>query len=165
DKLRQRQRDALVAHVMHQDGFARREQLYEYYLSYPGIEPLVQASRIRLAIAAAQLFVQRCLLNLETQVNPSAINARHWEWMKRYRVWEANRKIFLFPENWLEPEFRGDKTALFREMEGTLLKDDVSSEVAEDAFLVYLRKLDELARLNIVAMHLEAKPDAAQNVL
>lgn len=33
-----------------------------------------------------------------------------WEWTKRYRVWEANRKIFLYPENWLEPEVRNDKT-------------------------------------------------------
>jgi SpoVK/Ycf46/Vps4 family AAA+-type ATPase len=28
----------------------------------------------------------------------------NWEWSKRYRVWEANRKEFLYPENWLEPE-------------------------------------------------------------
>jgi SpoVK/Ycf46/Vps4 family AAA+-type ATPase len=27
-----------------------------------------------------------------------------WEWRKRYRVWDANRKIFLFPENWIEPD-------------------------------------------------------------
>ena len=113
DKLRQRQRDALVAHVMHQHGFARMEQLYEYFLIDPGMEPVVQTSRIRLAIASLQLFIQRCLLNLEPKVHPSVINAKQWEWMKRYRVWEANRKIFLFPENWLEPEFRDDKTHLF----------------------------------------------------
>jgi hypothetical protein len=70
------------------------------------MEPVVQTSRIRLAISSVQLFIQRCLLNLEKQVHPSVINARQWEWMKRYRVWEANRKIFLYPENWLEPEFR-----------------------------------------------------------
>ena len=29
-----------------------------------------------------------------------------WDWQKRYRVWEANRKIFLYPENWIEPELR-----------------------------------------------------------
>jgi SpoVK/Ycf46/Vps4 family AAA+-type ATPase len=29
-----------------------------------------------------------------------------WEWRKRYRVWDANRKIFLYPENWVEPELR-----------------------------------------------------------
>src|SRR5437870_13912238 len=29
-----------------------------------------------------------------------------WEWLERYRVWDANRKIFLYPENWIEPELR-----------------------------------------------------------
>ena len=92
-------------------------------------------------------------------MHPSVINAKQWEWMKRYRVWEANRKIFLFPENWLEPEFRDDKTHLFAELEGALLQGDVSSDLVEDAFLNYLKKLDELARLDIVAMHLEDNAD------
>jgi peptidoglycan hydrolase-like protein with peptidoglycan-binding domain len=166
DKLRPRQRDALVAYIVHRHGFERLEQLYEYFLIDPGMEPVVQTSRIRLAIGTVQLFIQRCLLNLEARVHPSAIiNARQWEWMKRYRVWEANRKIFLYPENWLEPEFRDDKTHLFTELEGTLFQDDVSSDLVEDAFLTYLRKLEVLARLDIVAMHLEAKDDPANNTL
>jgi len=166
DRLRQQSRDALAAHVMHQHGFARLEQLYEYFLIDPGMEPVVQTSRIRLAIASVQLFIQRCLLNLEPKVHPSAIiNAKQWEWMKRYRVWEANRKIFLFPENWLEPEFRDDKTHLFTELEGALLQGDVSSDLVEDAFLNYLKKLDELARLDICAMHIEDHPDPARRVL
>jgi hypothetical protein len=151
---------------MHRYGFARVEQLYEYLLIDPGMEPVVQTSRIRLAIASVQLFVQRCLLGQEAQVHPSAIVAvDQWPWMKRYRVWEANRKIFLFPENWLEPEFRDDKSFLFTELEGTLLADDVSADTVEDAFLAYLRKLEELARLDIVAMHLEDHPDFARNTL
>lgn len=165
DRLRQRQRDALVAHVMHQHGFARLEQLYEYFLIDPGMEPVVQTSRIRLAISSLQLFIQRCLINLERDVPPSVINAKQWEWMKRYRVWEANRKIFLFPENWLEPEFRDDKTHLFSELEGNLLQGDVTNDLVEDAFLSYLKKLDELARLDIVAMHLEDNPDPALRIL
>ena len=166
DKLRRHQRDALVVHVMHQHGFSSMEQLYEYFLIDPGMEPVVQTSRVRLAISSVQTFVQRCLLNLEKQVPPSAIiNAKHWEWMKRYRVWEANRKIFLFPENWLEPEFRDDKSHLFTELEGALLQGDVSDDLVEDAFLNYLKKLDELARLDILAMHLDDKGDPKENTL
>ncbi len=167
DTLRQRQRDALVSHVMHQHGFDRMEQLYEYFLIDPGMEPVVQTSRIRLAISSVQLFIQRCLLNLESKVppHPDLIKSKQWEWMKRYRVWEANRKIFLFPENWLEPEFRDDKTHLFAELEGALLQGDVSSDLVEDAFLNYLKKLDELARLDIVAMHIEDNPDPACRIL
>jgi hypothetical protein len=103
DQLRPKQRDALVSHVMHQHRFERIEQLYEYFLIDPGMEPVVQTSRIRLAIASVQLFIQRSLLNLEAQVHPAVINAEQWEWMKRYRVWEANRKIFLFPRTGWSP--------------------------------------------------------------
>lgn len=165
DKLRQRQRDALVSYVIRQCRFSRMEQLYEYFLIDPGMEPVVQTSRIRLAISSVQLFIQLCLLNMELKVHPSVINSNQWEWMKRYRIWEANRKIFLFPENWLEPEFRDDKTHLFRELEGSLLQGDVSNDLVEDAFLNYLRKLDELARLDIVAMHMEDDPDPARRSL
>ena len=166
DKLRQRQRDALVAYIMPRNGFDRLEQLFEYFLIDPGMEPVVQTSRIRLAISSVQLFIQRCLLNLEPQIQPTAINSKHWQWMKRYRVWEANRKIFLYPENWLEPEFRDDKTHLFEELEGTLLQSDISNDLAEDAFFNYLKKLEELARLEIVTMYLEEKPlEPASNTL
>jgi hypothetical protein len=36
-----------------------------------------------------------------------------WNVLKRYRVWQANRKQFLYPENYLEPEVRDDKEPLF----------------------------------------------------
>jgi hypothetical protein len=141
DKLRPRQRDALVSHVLQKmrespetASIDTQEKLYEYFLVDPGMEPVVQTSRIRLAIASLQLFIQRCLLNLEAKVHPSTITAKQWEWMKRYRVWEANRKIFLFPENWLEPEFRDDKTHLFAEFEGALLQGDVSQRPCRRRF-------------------------------
>ena len=34
-----------------------------------------------------------------------------WQWRTRYRVWEANRKVFLYPENWVEPEPRSQVAA------------------------------------------------------
>jgi len=128
------------------------------------MEPVVQTSRLRLAISSLQLFIQRCWLNVETQVSPSVINAKHWLWMKRYRVWEANRKIFLFPENWLEPEFRDDKTFLFQELESAILEGDVSNDLVEDAFFQYLKKLEEIARLDIVAMYCDRHPEPDSNV-
>ena len=40
------------------------------------------------------------------QRKPQRKTDAEWLWSKRYRVWEANRKIFLYPENWIEPELR-----------------------------------------------------------
>ena len=165
DTLRQRRRDALVAWVMHTDGFDRVEQLFEFFLVDPGTEPVLQTSRLRLAISAVQLFIQRCLLNLEPGVSPAAIDSEHWQWMKRYRVWEANRKIFLWPENWLDPEFRDDKTHLFQALESSLFQGDVTNDLAEDAFFAYLRSLEALARLDIRAIYVDEDDDPLANTL
>lgn len=165
DDLRRRQRDALSAYVMHALNLATMNQLYEYFLIDPGMEPVVLTSRIRLAISATQLFIQRSLLNLEPRVHPSVFDPDRWEWMKRYRVWEANRKIFLYPEDWLEPEFRDDKTHIFKELEGELLQGDVSREAVEDAFYRYLCKLEEFARLDIVAMYCENQADFSNDIV
>lgn len=155
DKLRQRQRDALVAYIMQLSGFTNPNQLFEYFLVDPLMEPVVQTSRLRLAMSSLQTFIQRCLLNLEPEVQPSALSADAWQWMKRYRVWQANREIFLFPENLLDPAWRDDKTHLYLELEGKLLQGDVSNDLAEDAFFTYLKKLQEIARLEIVTLFCE----------
>ncbi|HEY5249333.1 MAG TPA: neuraminidase-like domain-containing protein [Dermatophilaceae bacterium] len=63
-----------------------------------------------------------------------------WAWMKGYRAWEANRRIFLYPENWLEPELRGDKSGLFKELEGELLDSEVTQGKIEGGFLAHFRK-------------------------
>jgi Neuraminidase-like domain/Salmonella virulence plasmid 28.1kDa A protein/Putative peptidoglycan binding domain len=155
DELRQKKRDALVAYVLaaHPAGFQSADQLFEYFLVDPGVEPVVLTSRIRLAISSVQTFVQRCFMNLEPNVAPSALDAEVWAWMKRYRVWEANRKIFLYPENFLEPELRDDQTHLYRELVGALLKGDVTNDLAEDAFFKYLSGLDTIAKLEIVTSY------------
>lgn len=161
DKLRQKKRDALVAWLLKALDLDSADQLFEYFLVDPGMEPVVQTSRIRLALSSVQTFVQRCLLNLESgtgalrSVNPSAIDAGWWAWMKRYRVWEANREIFLYPENWMEPELRLDKTDLFEQLESALTQGDITSDLVESAFLDYLKGLDARARLDIVATYLD----------
>jgi ABC toxin N-terminal region len=39
-------------------------------------------------------------------VDTATIRADRWQWMRRYRLWDAKRKTFLYPEDWLEPETR-----------------------------------------------------------
>jgi hypothetical protein len=163
DSLRQQKRDALVAYLVNALELDNSNQLFEYFLVDPGMEPVVQTSRLRLAMSSVQTFVQRCLLNLENgntgqpakNVSPNSMDADWWEWMKRYRVWQANREIFLFPENWMEPELRPDKTDLFQALESSLLQGDITSDLVEDAFLTYLQGLDVRARLDIVAAYLD----------
>jgi hypothetical protein len=130
------------------------------------MEPVVTTSRIRLALSSVQTFIQRCLLNLESEVAPSAINSDQWESLKRYRVSQANKEIFLWPENWMVPELRLDKTDLFQAVESALLQGDVTNDLVEDALFNYLKGLQERARLDIVTMYLEQPlSDPGSNIL
>jgi hypothetical protein len=154
DELRGLQRDALVAYILHQmrshpatEHIDTPDKLFEYFLMDVQMEPCMQTSRIRHALSSVQLFIERCLMNLEPRVSPQDINATQWEWMKRYRVWEANRKVFLFPENWLEPELRDDKSPFFKEIESELLQSDITEDIAASALITYLTKLEEVAKL------------------
>ena len=162
DLLRQQKRDALVAYLLQSLGFDSENQLFEYFLVDPGMEPVVQTSRLRLGMSSLQTFVQRCLLNLENgnsnaalNISPSAIDADWWSWMKRYRVWEANREIFLYPENWMEPEMRLGMSDLFQSLESDLLQGDVTDDLANKAFLNYLTGLELRARLDVVATYFD----------
>ncbi len=73
--------------------------------------------------------------------------------MKNYSVWEANRKIFFYPENWLEPELRDDKSPFFKELENELMQNEVTKENVEDAFLNYLHKVDEVSHLEVCGLY------------
>jgi hypothetical protein len=99
DALRDRQRAALADVLTWKRGYAGTEELFAKLLIDVEMSPCQLTSRIKLAISSVQLFVQRCLLHLEADVALDDEAAREWKWMKSYRVWEANRKVFLYPEN------------------------------------------------------------------
>lgn len=167
DVMRNLQRDALVTYILHHQRPAPQidtaDKLYEYFLIDVQMDACMLTSRIVQATATIQQFIYRCLMNLEPEVSPSSINANQWTWMQRYRVWQANRKIFLYPENWLAPELRDGKSSFYQELEGQLLQADVTDELAEEAYLSYLKKLDDVARLEIVGMYLQENEQGNQN--
>ena len=68
---------------------------------------------------------------------------RRWEWMKNYRVWEANRKVFLYPENYIRPELRDSKTPAFKTLEDDLLQAEITDEAVEKAYKKYLDEYTE----------------------
>ncbi|MFD7936579.1 neuraminidase-like domain-containing protein [Streptomyces sp. NPDC059755] len=172
DDLRRRQRDALVSYVLHQmrstptpTHIDTADKLFEYFLMDVQMEPCMETSRIRSALSAAQLFIERCLANLEPRVAPAALNPGQWGWMKRYRVWEANRKVFLWPENWLEPELRDDQSPFFKDLMSELLQSDITEDAATTALGTYLQKLDTVAKLEPCGIHfLENDPGTTDDV-
>jgi peptidoglycan hydrolase-like protein with peptidoglycan-binding domain len=164
DPLREGRRDALVAYLLPRLGFDNRSGLYEHLLIDIDMNACMMTSRIKQAAASVQLFTQQILLNLVPGMPPSVIDREQWDWMHRYRVWEANRKIFLYPENWIEPELRDAKTPFFTELESELLQTDVTDANVEKALLNYLEKLDSVAKLRMCGICVQTDFDPAEKL-
>ena len=173
DEMRSLQRDALVAYILHQMSLHPEssyidtpDKLFEYFLMDVQMDPCMQTSRIRHALSSVQLFTDRCIMQLERYVDPSVFSAdqlKQWDWMKRYRVWQANREVLLWPENWAEPELRDDQSSFFKETMSELLQSDITDDSAATALLNYLTKLEEVAKLEPCGIfHIEG--DEVNNV-
>lgn len=153
DELREKRRVALVTFLVYANCLDNSNDLFEYYLIDVEMSSCMMTSRLKQAISSVQTFIQRCLMNLETKVTLDADDAQEWKWRKYYRVWEANRKVLLYPENWIEPDLRDDKSPFFEELENELLQNEISDENVEKVFLKYLQKVDEVSRLEIVGIY------------
>ncbi len=166
DELRNHQKQALIDYLLVQQvlrnwGVVDADSLFEFFLIDVQMDTCMETSRIKQGISSIQLFIQRCLLGLEEKygVKNQVLDRDRWGWMQRYRVWEANRKVFLYPENWLEPELRDDKSPFYKELESELLQKDINQQTVQDAIKSYLFKVDEVANLKVVGLFLEQELD------
>lgn len=158
DKLRENQKNALIAYLLvHPDviewGVTDANGLFEFFLIDVQMGACMETSRIKQAISSVQLFIQRCFLGLE--ISPNVLDLKRSEWIERGSGWEANRKIFLYPENWIESNLRDDKSPFFKELESELLQKDINKQNVEDALKAYLYKVDEVANMEVIGLYIE----------
>jgi GH18 family chitinase len=163
DNLRQRKRDSLVAYLLTQPmpsdnptgKWTDPEDLFAYYLIDVQMDSCQPSSRIVQASASVQLLVQRCFMGLEPLVRVSVDNDsgwNDWSWMKYYRVWEANRMVFAYPENYCEPELRKNKSEIFTSLQSELQQNELTSDNVETVFEHYLDTLDNMSKLEVSGM-------------
>jgi hypothetical protein len=167
NKLRESKRDALVTYLLANPGtntWQDTNDLYSYFLIDVEMSACQPTSRIVQATNSVQQFVQRCFMSMEADIIANADDPDQsnydskwgqWEWMSQYRLWEANRKVFLYPENWIEPELLPDQSSFFKDLQNDLLQNEVTETNVEDAFMTYLEKLDDVARLEVKGMWYE----------
>ncbi len=151
-------RDRLVTLSINQLRLRKQSQnltsrgLYEYFLIDVEVSSVVQTSVIKEALSAVQLYIYRCLNNLERSASVNETNlAQLWSWMYSYRLWQANREVFLFPEDYIQPELRKNQTSLFARIDSDLKQANLSDpQSVEDIFNVYMNGFAEIANLTIV---------------
>jgi hypothetical protein len=155
--LDERERDALVAlvlwlcsqqpagSVLASLGDARA--LSEYLLIDVEMSGCASISKIVQAAGSVQEYLQRCRLGLEPAVSTFDVPEIWWEWILDYRVWEANRRVFLYPENYLDPTIRPSRTQLFRTLQNDLMQSQATDAAVSTAYQRYVKAFAQLARL------------------
>ncbi|MGA9379386.1 MAG: neuraminidase-like domain-containing protein, partial [Phormidium sp.] len=168
DELNEIKRDVLVPYAISVDEDVENAQdLYEKLLIDVEMGSCGTTSRIEEAIAALQLYFHRYFVNLE---NPEVKDGQTletvkkelktwWKWMKNYRVWEANRKVFLYPENYIRPELRDTKTPAFKTLEEDLLQGEITEASVQRAYKKYLDEYTEVSRLTIAGGYVYSPSD------
>ncbi|XOF34642.1 MAG: hemopexin repeat-containing protein [Candidatus Electrothrix sp. YB6] len=157
DELNTIKRDALVPYVIANDTqISTTRQLYQKLLIDIQMSSEARTSRIKEAIAATQLYLHRYLVNLEEvdldaddqQAAKDALREQ-WQWMRSYRVWEANRKVFLYPENYIRPELRDTVSPAFEALQESLSQGELTEDMIEEAYFKYLDAYTEVSELTI----------------
>ncbi|RYP04774.1 hypothetical protein DL764_004243 [Monosporascus ibericus] len=174
DELRRQRRDAMVAVLLRDAelraaGYTDADSLFEYFYLDVQMDTSLQTSRIKQAISTVHTFVQRAFLGLETggtdengkPIYFDEIDRTKWTWLSRYRVWEANRKVLAYPENYISAASLDKKTGPFRALEAALDKKSLSQDTVRRATREYLHSLSELSHLDYIAYDFSTRPASA----
>lgn len=157
DALRPQKRDALVNYLLAMSPTMQgTDDLFDYFLVDVEMQPGTPTSRIVLAHGTLQLFVTRCLMALEPNATADLADDdgwSQWSWMSEYQVWVANRKIFLYPENWFAPDLRSTMSPFFSDLINDLQQNQVTDDTVETAAINYLDDLDNVANLDVRACY------------
>ena len=164
EELETLKRNALVDRILSRRElhFKNTRDIYHFFLLDPEMDSCFQTSRVKNAISTCQLYVQRCLMGLETsnatdahaaiqvKVKEGKKSREEWKWRKSYRVWEANRKVFLYPENYMLPDLRDDRSHIFKTAESDLLQGNLDNDTVKQVFQRYLAEFVEVGNIQIV---------------
>ncbi|MBQ0987789.1 hypothetical protein KBZ10_25380 [Streptomyces sp. F63] len=116
-------------------------------------------SRLSQAISSVQLYLQRCHLGLEPGVvNLKGIAPQWWEWAEDYRAWQTSRKVFLYPENYLDPTLRRRTSPQFAELKEGLTQTQITDASVTTAYARYFQALTDLAALVPCAAFTDVTP-------
>ena len=172
DKLRISDRDALIGYVTAMpvilgQHFVSTDELFEFFLIDVKMDPCMETSRIQQGIATIQLALQRWLMGTdEPTVKASSIDRELYKRMQSYALWQPSREILIHTEKYIRWDLLDRKSEAYRDFERDLRKQDLSQvqspelaggRWAETAFMNFLEKLDDVAKLEICAHYHDAQ--------
>ncbi|WP_338926613.1 insecticidal toxin complex protein TccB [Mycetohabitans endofungorum] len=127
------------------------EDLYEYLLIDPKVGDEVQTSRVAQAIASVQEYMTRIVNGAEPGVQAISATVNAWrDNDSQYALWAAGIDVGNYPENYISPTTRLEKSHYFKELETTLNQNQLDPDRVQDAALAYLNEFEAVSNLYIL---------------
>lgn len=61
--------------------------------------------------------------------------------------------VFLYPENYIRPELRKDKTQFFTDLQHEISQSNITNDTCETAYMNYLNRLEEVAHMQPMGLY------------
>lgn len=152
-------RDNLLPIAIHSLNVKYPRNVYEHFLIDVQVAGSIMTSRVKEGISAVQLYIYRCMNQLEPNVSIAPGLQQKWNWMHSYREWQANKQVLLYPEDYLQPELRSNKTDLFTKAEAGLKQINLERpQEVDKVFREYLNGFMQVANLTVVGAAITNEP-------
>ena len=157
DAINCAKRDALVSYYLGNNiannlAVRTAEDIYDYLLVDPLVHSNVVTSELGEAIASVQQYLNRALKGLEPALSATPDEVTAWQQQSsRYALWAGYQQLRAYPENYLEPTLRIDKSELFTGLEMRLNQGRINDDGVQEAVLDYLNQFEEISNLDVVS--------------
>ncbi|NES76316.1 MULTISPECIES: neuraminidase-like domain-containing protein [unclassified Okeania] len=169
-------RDALVANFMNEvvgesespalkEKIKSWEDIYQYLLLDVNVSYEVPTTRLLECTGAVQLYINRMIQGVEDanwEKGQLENLKKDWDISQQYRLWEANKKLGLYPSNYIEPTLRLHKTEIFKTFEDSLGQGSLNEEMVQQAIMQYLQQLQQLSELRVEGFTYEDLRDSIE---
>jgi len=125
--------------------------VYQFLLIDVEMGGCMTTSYIAQGIGSVQLYMQRVRMGLETGADTREIPDIWWAWMSSYRLWEVNRRVFVYPENYIDPALRKSSSPAFHALVEGLRQGDINESTVRHAYIKYFDDFTVVAQLTHVA--------------
>lgn len=163
--LEQQRRDALVAWYLgqlvpeseRQTRVLTENDLYEYLLIDNQVTAEVDTSRVAQGIASMQQHIHAIYNGME----PGYGSVSHdtlalWrDGMSQYSLWAGYQMLADYPENYLQPALRLDKTSMFKTFESELAQARLTEDTVQKALGNYLQAFETVSNLTVIACYVD----------
>ena len=123
---------------------------YGVLVMHVALGVMQEDQRIHIPILLGGAFAVVSALHLAADARES-----NWSWLRRYRIWQAGREIFLYPENWLEPDPRDPDRGWIRVGEPRSIPDKCARIIVtpDGERIAVFRDGDQIGALTNVCAH------------